>query len=103
MIKIQINKTNNKYSSLIVSGHSNYDEHGKDIVCAGVSAIVPGGINALGLENKKAISFKVDDGYVNLDVLDITNDNIQLIMDVIVVQLKTIEESYKKYIKIYEE
>jgi uncharacterized protein YsxB (DUF464 family) len=49
------------------------------------------------------ISFKVDDGYVNLDVLDITNDNIQLIIDVIVVQLKTIEESYTKYIKIYEE
>ena len=103
MIKIQINKTNNRYTSLIVSGHSNYGEHGKDIVCAGVSAIVTGGINALGIEDKNAISFKVDDGYFNLDVLNITNDNIQLIMDVIVIQLKTIEESYKKHIKIYEE
>jgi uncharacterized protein YsxB (DUF464 family) len=52
MIKIQINKTNNKYSSLVISGHSNYDEHGKDIVCAGVSAIVTGGLNALINENK---------------------------------------------------
>ena len=103
MIKIQINKTNNKYSSLVVSGHSNYDEHGKDIVCAGVSAIVVGGLNSLGIENKKSISYRVDDGYVNLDVLDIENDNIQLIMNVIVVQLRTIEESYKKYIKIFEE
>lgn len=102
MIKIQINKTNNKYSSLIVSGHSNYDEHGKDIVCAGVSAIVTGGINALGIENKNAISYRVDDGYVNLDVLDIMNNNIQMIMNVIVIQLRTIEESYKKYVKIYE-
>ena len=103
MIKIQINKTNDKYCSLVVSGHSNYDEHGKDIVCAGVSAIVVGGLNALGIENKKSISYRVDDGYVNLDVLDIENDNIQLIMSVIVVQLRTIEESYKKYIKIFEE
>ena len=103
MIKIQINKTNNKYSSLIVSGHSNYDEHGKDIVCAGVSAIVTGGINALGLENKKQVSCKVRDGYVNVDVLDLNNDRLQLIMNVIIVQLKSIEESYKKYIKIYEE
>ena len=87
----------------MVSGHSNYDVHGKDIVCAGVSAIVTGGINALGLENKKAISYEVKDGYVNLDVLDTENNNIQLIMDVIVVQLKTIEESYKKNVKIYEE
>ena len=102
MIKIQINKTNNKYTSLIVSGHSNYDEHGKDIVCAGVSAIVTGGINALAIENKNSISYEIKDGYVNLDVLDIENNNIQLIIDVIVVQLRTIEESYKKYVKIYE-
>ena len=102
MIKIQINKTNNKYSSLLVSGHSNYDEHGKDIVCAGVSAIVTGGLNALIIENKKKISYRVNDGYVNVDVLDIDDDNLQRIMDVIIIQLKTIEESYKKNIKIYE-
>ena len=102
MIKIQINKTNNKYSSLIVSGHSNYDEHGKDIVCAGVSAIVTGGINALILENKNLIAYEVKDGYVNIDVLNIENNNIQLIMDVVIIQLKTIEESYKKYVKISE-
>ena len=102
MIKIKINKTNNKFSSLIVSGHSNYDEHGKDIVCAGVSAIVTGGLNALIIENKKKISYRVNDGYVNVDVLDIEDDKLQLILDVIVVQLKTIEESYKKYVKINE-
>ena len=102
MIKIQINKTNNKYSSLLISGHSNYDEHGKDIVCAGVSAVVTGGLNALTIENKSKISYRVKDGYVNVDVLDIEDDKIQLIMDVIVIQLKTIEESYKKYVKISE-
>ena len=26
--------------TLIVAGHANYDEYGKDIVCAGVSALV---------------------------------------------------------------
>ena len=102
MIKIKINKSNNKYSSLEVSGHSNYDEHGKDIVCAGVSAVVVGGLNALTNENKKKVSCKMSDGYVNVDVLDIEDDKLQLIIDVIVVQLRTIEESYKKYVKISE-
>ena len=102
MIKIQINKTNNKYSSLEVSGHSNFDEHGKDIVCAGVSAVVTGGINALANENKNKISYRVKDGYVNVDVLDIEDNNLQIIIDVIVTQLRTIEESYKKYVKISE-
>ena len=103
MIKIQINKTNNKYSSLIVSGHSNYDEHGKDIICAGVSAIVTGGLNALINENKKKISYRVNDGYVNVEMLDINDDKLQIIMDVIITQLKTIEENSKKYVKISEE
>lgn len=102
MIKIRINKTNNKYSSLEVSGHSNYDEKGKDIVCAGVSAIVTGGLNAMTYENKNKISCVIKDGYVNVDVLDINDDKLQLIMDVIVIQLRTIEENYKKYIKINE-
>lgn len=102
MIKIEINKTNNKYTSLIVSGHSNYDEHGKDIVCAGVSAIVTGGLNALAIENKNKFSCGVKDGYVNVNILDSSDVRIQLIMDVIVTQLRTIEESYKKYIKINE-
>ena len=102
MIKIQVNKTDNSYSSLLVSGHSNYDEHGKDIVCAGVSAIVTGGLNALAIEDKKNISYRVKEGYVNIDILDIGNEKLQTIMDVIVIQLKTIEESYKKYIRIEE-
>lgn len=102
MIKIEINKTNNRYTSLIVSGHSNYDEHGKDIVCAGVSAIVTGGLNALAVENKNKFTCCVKEGYVNINILDSKDDNIQLIMDVIVTQLRTIEESYKKYIKINE-
>ena len=102
MIKIQINKTNDKYSSLVISGHSNYDEYGKDIICAGVSAIATGGLNALINENKSKISYRVNDGYVNVEMLDINDDKLQLIMDVIVTQLKTIEESYKKYVKISE-
>ena len=102
MIKIQINKTNNKYSSFIVSGHSNYDEKGKDIVCAGVSAIVVGGMNSLLNENKNAIEYKCKDGYAYILVKDIDNDNINKILDVITTQLYTIEESYPKFIKIIE-
>ena len=55
MIKVNIEKNNAKITSLKVSGHSNYDEKGKDIVCAGVSAVVVGGINSLLNENKTAI------------------------------------------------
>ena len=100
MIKINIEKNNTKIVSLVVSGHSNYDEKGKDIVCAGVSAIVVGGINALYNENKAAIEFECKDGYSSILVKNIDNDNIQKILDVITTQLYTIEESYPKFVKI---
>ena len=102
MIKVNIEKNNTKIVSLEVSGHSNYDEKGKDIVCAGVSAIVVGGLNALLNENKKAINYECKEGYAYILVKEVDNDNINRILDVITTQLYTIEESYPKFIKIIE-
>ena len=102
MIKVNIEKNNTRIVSLEVSGHSNYDEKGKDIVCAGVSAIVVGGLNALLNEDKVAIDYKCKDGYAYVFVKNIDNDNINKILDVITTQLYTIEESYPKFIKIIE-
>ena len=101
MIKVVIEKNNSKIVSLEVSGHSNYDEKGKDIVCAGVSAIVVGGINALVNENKKAIEYECKEGYAKVLVKNI-DSNIEMILDVISTQLYTVEESYPKFIKIIE-
>ena len=101
MIKVVIEKNNSKIVSLEVSGHSNYDEKGRDIVCAGVSAIVVGGINALINENKKAIEYECKEGYAKVLVKNI-DSNIEMILDVISTQLYTVEESYPKFIKIIE-
>ena len=102
MIKVNIEKNNTKINSLKVSGHSNYDEKGKDIVCAGVSAVIVGGINCLLNENKTVIEYECKEGYSYIFVKKIDNENIQRILDVITTQLYTIEESYPKFIKIIE-
>ena len=57
MIKVQI-KRNNKYITQIkIKGHAQFGEYGKDLVCAGVSAVATGICNALAkkgfLEEKK--------------------------------------------------
>ena len=102
MIKVNIEKNKTKIISLTISGHSNYDEKGKDIVCAGVSAIVVGGLNSLINEDKKTIDYECKEGYSYVFVKNIDNDNIQKILEVITTQLYTIEESYPKFIKIIE-
>jgi uncharacterized protein YsxB (DUF464 family) len=101
MIKVTINYLNDSINELIVKGHSNYAPKGSDIVCAGVSAIVVGGINAIcSLVNDNQINYEVEDGYVRLSSLN--NIEVQNILKVIIIQLKSVEDSYSKHIKIVE-
>ena len=98
MISVNVTFIGNNVKTLTVSGHANYDKYGKDIVCAGVSAVVTGGINALEseIDNIKVIN---EDNKLGVEIIN-SNDKIQIILNTILVQLQTIENSYKKYIKI---
>ena len=40
-------KVNIKNNEITVSGHANYDDYGKDIVCASVSSLVISTVNAI--------------------------------------------------------
>ena len=101
MIKVRINYTDNLISEIEVQGHSNFAPKGSDIVCAGVSAIVIGGLNAIdSLVNNHNINYDVKDGYVKMSSL--SNIEVQKILKVVIVQLKSVEDSYSKHIKIVE-
>lgn len=98
MISVNVTFIGNDVKSLTVSGHANYDKYGKDIVCAGVSAVVTGGINALEsqVSNIEIIS---KENELGVKVIN-SNEYIQIVLKTILIQLETIESSYKKYIKI---
>ena len=98
MISVNVTFIGSDVKSLTVSGHANYDKYGKDIVCAGVSAVVTGGINALEnqVENIEIIS---KENELGVKVIN-SNEYIQIVLKTILIQLETIEVSYKKYIKI---
>ena len=98
MIKIKVLKKDEIIKSVTTKGHANFAEYGKDIVCAGVSAIVTGGINALEphLKNIEIINESNKLGVVVIE----NNEVIQVILNTMLIQLETIENSYKKYIKI---
>ena len=101
MIKVRINYINDLIDELEVKGHSNFAPKGSDIVCAGVSAIVIGGLNAIdSLVNNHNVNYEVNDGYVIMNSLN--NIEVQNILKVVIFQLKTVEDSYSKYIKIVE-
>ena len=95
MIKVHLIKKDDQYISLEGVGHANYAEHGQDLVCAAVSAIVTGGFNAFNDSDIKSIELK--EGYAFVEV---NLNKGQEVLKVLEIQLKTLEESYPKYIKI---
>ena len=70
MINVKVNYLNDQIDELIVKGHSNFAPKGSDIVCAGVSAIVIGGLNAIcSLVESNNIDYEVKYGYVRMSNL----------------------------------
>ena len=98
MIKAIYEAKDNQYLSLEVSGHAEYDESGKDLVCASVSSIMFGFMNAIDELHEdveiKQLTNKIT--IINHSSSDIIQDYLQLVM----IQLKTIEESYGNFIKV---
>ena len=99
MIKIVIKRdvSSQKIVQIEVKGHANSDEYGKDLVCAAVSSVITGGMNAL---LDKDYDFKLDEGHAYIKALDIPSDYDSVVLKTIEVQLKTIEESDPKYVRI---
>ena len=98
MIKAIYEVKDNRYLSLEVSGHAEYDESGKDLICASVSSIVFGFMNAIDALNEnveiKQLTNKIT--IKNHSDSNIIQDYFELVM----MQLKTIEESYGDFIKV---
>ena len=94
MIKIKFDK-----DKISIKGHSGYDVIGKDIVCASVSSIVITSINAIIRIDEKAISYKQDEGFIEINILKHSE-----IVDLLILNMKELlKESqiqYDKYIKI---
>lgn len=92
MIKITL------YKKAITSiGHAGYQEKGKDIYCAGVSAILLGAMNWF---DPLDIQYEILDGLVKFKLINELNDNL-FKLDLLKIQLKSFcSKENKKYISI---
>ena len=85
-----------------ISGHANYDEFGKDIVCASVSSIVMTTVNSILSIDDSSINY-VDDG--DKIIIEKLNDNdiVDKLLDTMILILKDLEKQYKENIKVESE
>ena len=98
MINIKVDKDDNNFYSIEVSGHANSEVYGKDLVCAGVSCITFGLLDAL---DSKMIKYKeqVKEGYFYLIILN-PNDISNIMMETAFLQLSYMQKNYSEYIRI---
>lgn len=99
MIHIKVETKADELVSLAISGHAQSDEYGKDLVCAGVSSIGIGALNALDRLAKDDIKERMDEGYIKIDVLQST-EAVELILKTVLIQLETIALAHPEFIKI---
>lgn len=85
-----------------MSGHADFDVHGKDLVCAGASAVVFGSVNAIFAltDYEPVIDMADEGGYLSVKLEGASNDKVQLILETMIVSLKTIELEYNDFIKL---
>lgn len=106
MIRVDIYRSlmDNTILSFSVEGHADFAEHGKDIVCAGVSAVTIGTVNAIEKLVGVAPQAEVEHGWLRAQFTDRlpeeSTEKIQLLLEAMVVALQSIEQSYSTYIQI---
>lgn len=107
MIQVAIKKDQSgQVRSFEMKGHADFAEKGKDLVCAGASAVSFGAVNAImSLTNiTPTIQQGKDGGFLKVtfpQILDTKkNEQVQLLLQAMIVSLQTIEQDYAQHIKI---
>lgn len=87
-----------------LSGHAHYDVPGKDLVCAGVSAVAVGAVNAVETLTGLEPDTKAESGLLVMHVPETPDEKVaeklQHIMQTMEQMLLTIEESYGDFVRI---
>jgi uncharacterized protein YsxB (DUF464 family) len=107
MIQVTIEKdSSGQVHSFEMSGHAEFAGKGKDLVCAGASAVSFGAVNAI--MSLTSITPDIqqghDGGFLKVvfpnNLSPKKNEQVQLLVQAMIVSLQTIEQDYAQHIKI---
>jgi uncharacterized protein YsxB (DUF464 family) len=81
-----------------ISGHALFDTKGKDIVCAAISAIVIGSINAF--KSFKQDEINIQNGKVEIKIEhELTHDD-KIRLKMLITEIETVAKKYPKNVSI---
>ncbi|WP_168123750.1 ribosomal-processing cysteine protease Prp [Paenibacillus sp. HB172176] len=95
-----------RVASFAVEGHAKYAKPGKDIVCAGVSAVSVGTVNSIEQLTGVRLPAEMKNGWLSssipLSAQADTDERVQLLLESMIVMLDTIAKSYGKHVSLRE-
>lgn len=97
MIKVVITKEK-EISNIEIKGHAEYEEKGKDIVCASVSSILTTTVNAILRIDSESITYEQNNG-ICLSILK-HSEVIDILLENMIHLLEELERQYPDNIKI---
>ena len=102
MIQIEVKRHKDTILAMQIKNHAGYDEKGKDLVCAGVSCIAIGALNAID-QNGDVCDLIMKEAYVSIDVKLPEDHDTQVMLEMLRIQLITMQEAYPSYIQYCEQ
>ncbi|ALX48200.1 ribosomal-processing cysteine protease Prp [Lentibacillus amyloliquefaciens] len=106
MINVSVNRKNNQIKQFELSGHAESGPYGYDLVCAGVSSVSFGAVNAVLTLSEVDLKIEQGDegGFLRVTVPDnVPNEamgKVQLLLEGMLVSLQTIEREYNEFINV---
>jgi uncharacterized protein YsxB (DUF464 family) len=105
MIEIRVKKSQKQYIAVGVTGHAEYDEHGKDIVCASVSILAQTLLASLGnLSGIEDIDYSIESGDLAFELPVGLNHNqtynSNLLIESFLIGINGILEIYPDYLDL---
>ena len=100
MNRVILYKKLDKFVGFESSGHTYYDDYGKDIVCAAISVLTQTTVNSIEYQTKIEPDVKVDEELGYLKAM-ISNSNSQSDIETIQIIMKTLEIGIQSLIETY--
>ncbi|MFC2948477.1 ribosomal-processing cysteine protease Prp [Virgibacillus sediminis] len=106
MIQVTVFRSNNQIESFELSGHADSGPYGYDLVCAGVSAVSIGAVNAVMelCETDLEIEQGGEGGYLHVEIprslKGEKREKAMLLFEGMLVSLKSIEAEYGQFIRL---
>ena len=84
---------------ITVSGHAEYAEHGKDIVCAAISTLTQVLIASVEELTAAKIKTAVTSGYTDI-VIEESTERAQVLIDSFFIGCQMVAEQYPEYVRV---